>query len=473
MVFSSLIFVFTFLPLAILIYYIVPHRFKHLVLLLFSLLFYGWGEPFYIILMIITSSFDYTCGLLLGRYDNRPVLRRTILVISVVVNIGILCFFKYYSFIVTNINSLTGLNITDLKLPLPIGISFYTFQAMSYVIEVYQRKVKVQKNIIDFGTFVTMFPQLVAGPIVKYGEIADQLKNRRESRDLFGEGVQEFIAGLAKKVLIANNIGILWDSVKSTPISDLTILSSWLGIIAFTFQIYYDFSGYSNMAIGMGKMFGFKFLVNFNYPYIAKSVTEFWRRWHISLGSWFREYVYIPMGGNRVGTLKLYRNLIVVWFLTGLWHGASWNFVLWGLYFGLFIIIEKMFLGRLLGKLPGFAGNIYTLLVAVIGWVLFEFESLSKCGAYLGLMFGAGRSGSAAASFLDSQALYYLSANAALFVIAAACATPFPARLADRLRHKAGQIGTIAFPAFNMALLFITAAYMVNESYNPFLYFRF
>ena len=469
MVFSSLIFVFTFLPLVILAYYLVPRRFRHLVLLLFSLVFYSWGEPFYILLMILTASANYASGLLLGYFENNARRRRLILTISVILNLAILGFFKYYGFAADNIRSLTGLDIGINAPVLPIGISFYTFQAMSYVIEVYQKKVPVQKNIISFGTFVTMFPQLVAGPIVKYSEIADQLEHRSETPDLFGEGAQEFIAGLAKKILIANNIGMLWDTVKSTPFTEMTVMSSWLGIIAFSLQIYYDFSGYSNMATGMGKMFGFRFPENFNYPYISRSITEFWRRWHISLGSWFREYVYIPMGGNRVKNAALFRNLIVVWFLTGLWHGASWNFVLWGLYFGFFIAAEKLFLGKLLAKLPRFTGHTYMLLTVIFGWVLFEFEQLNEAALFFKAMFGAGSN----SLLTDSASMYLLTSYLAVIAAAVICATPFPARAAAKLQVKMGKAGTVVFPLLNAAMFFVSTAYMVNESYNPFLYFRF
>jgi len=476
LVFSSLIFIFVFLPLTLILYYISPRFLKNAVLLMASLVFYAWGEPVYILIMIFTTSFDYVCGLLIDKYRSKKAANKAIFVASVVVNLGILCFFKYYGFIIQNINGILNLNLTSPNLPLPVGISFYTFQTMSYVIDVYLDKVQVQKNIVSFGTYVTMFPQLVAGPIVKYGDIEKQLDNRQETLIKFGEGSERFIIGLAKKVLLANNLGLLWKNIKSTPIGELSLISAWMGIIGFTLQIYFDFSGYSDMAIGLGKMFGFEFMENFNYPYISKSVTEFWRRWHISLGEWFKEYVYIPLGGNRVGKLKQYRNLLVVWFLTGLWHGASWNFILWGLYFCLFIIIEKAFLGKWLKGMPKAVGHIYALLVVVVGWVLFEFEDLSACAKYIASMFGFG-----GLKLIDSQGLYYIYTNGALLIIAILCATPFiksiflnlKTRIMQKDNTRATMIGSILVPVAFLLLMVLSTAYLVNESYNPFLYFRF
>lgn len=387
---------------------------------------------------------------------------------SLIVNLGILFFFKYYGFLINNVNYFFKANLPVLNLPLPVGISFYTFQTMSYIIDVYWGKVPAQKNIISFGTYITMFPQLVAGPIVKYGDIKEQLVKRKESLDLFGKGAGTFIIGLAKKVLIANNIGLLWNSIKATPIQELSVLSAWLGIIAFTFQIYFDFSGYSDMAIGLGKMFGFEFMKNFDYPYLSKSVSEFWRRWHISLGSWFREYVYIPLGGNRCGKLKQYRNLFVVWFLTGLWHGANWNFILWGLYFGFFLCIEKMFLGKWLEAHTPFLGHIYTLLIVIVGWVLFELESLSQCAGFIKVMFGFG-----GVSLFDSRAIYYLYTNTFLLIIAAVCSTPIIKNFFEKIQTKSKKLVYNALPLVYLLLMFLSTAYLVNESYNPFLYFRF
>lgn len=468
MVFSSLIFLFLFLPATILIYYASPMKFRNAVLLVVSLIFYAWGEPLYIFIMIFSTVFDYINGLLIDKYRHRKRIARSIFIGSMAGSLGILGFFKYADFVVDNINQLFHMNIQAADLPLPVGISFYTFQTMSYVVDVYLDKVPVQRNFISFGAYVTMFPQLVAGPIVKYGDIAGQLISRKVTLDRFGEGAELFIRGLAKKVLLANKIGLLWASVKSTPIEELSVLSAWLGITAFTLQIYFDFSGYSDMARGLGKMFGFDFMENFRYPYISKSVTEFWRRWHISLGSWFREYVYIPLGGNRSGFRKQLRNLLVVWFLTGLWHGASWNFIVWGLYFGFFVIIEKRFLLQSLGRLPAFVSHVYTLLVVMIGWVLFEMADLASVWRFMGVMLGFGGH-----AFADQQALYDLSTNAVLLVVLAICATPLPGKLLSSMKEKRRVAGILTVPLIYFLSLVLSTAYLVNETYNPFLYFRF
>jgi alginate O-acetyltransferase complex protein AlgI len=349
-----------------------------------------------------------------------------------------------------------------------VGISFYTFHIISYVVDVYLNKVKVQKNIIDFGAYVTMFPQLVAGPIVQYNDIARQLKNRKENMGQFSEGIDRFILGLGKKVLIANNIGILWTSIKAIEVSNLSVFSAWLGIIAFTLQIYFDFSGYSDMAIGLGKMLGFEFLENFNYPYISKSVIEFWRRWHISLGSWFREYLYIPLGGNRASLTEQFRNLFFVWFATGLWHGASWNFIFWGLYFGFFIFIEKIFIGKFLGRLPNLISNLYTMIIVIVGWVFFANNKLSDALDYIKVMFGI--SGNA---FTDTTAVYYFYTNFLLFVIAILCATPIMYNFHKKLKNRFNTRGAIFMALSHIFILFLSTAYLVNQSFNPFLYFRF
>ncbi|WP_405116156.1 MBOAT family protein [Paenibacillus sp. FSL K6-1217] len=468
MVFSSLIFLFLFLPVTMLIYYLSPMRIRNAILLAASLIFYAWGEPVYIFLMIFSTVFDYLNGILIERYRHRKVIAQGVLILSMTGSLGILGFFKYAGFVFDNINSLFNLHLQAADLPLPVGISFYTFQTMSYIIDVYRRKVPVQKNLISFGAYVTMFPQLVAGPIVKYEDIAGQLANRKVTLERFGEGAELFIRGLAKKVLLANNIGLLWASSKAVPAAELSVLSAWLGIIAFTFQIYFDFSGYSDMARGLGKMIGFEFMENFNYPYISKSITEFWRRWHISLGSWFREYIYIPLGGNRAGKLKQLRNLAVVWFITGLWHGASWNFILWGLYFGLFVTLEKLILLKQLQRLPVFVSHVYTLMIVIIGWVFFEFEHLPAAMTFIGTMFGTGAGG-----FADNRALYDLSANALLLLILAVCATPFPSKALIQFRTRFARFGTLAASAIYFVFILASTAYLVNATYNPFLYFRF
>nr|WP_202887097.1 MBOAT family protein [Cohnella zeiphila] len=463
-----MIFLFQFLPAALLVYFGSPKKWRNAVLLAESLVFYAWGEPLYIFLMIFATVFDYANGLLIDRFRHRKAIARTVFIGSISGNLAILGFFKYAGFAVENVNRWFGLHLQAVDLPLPVGISFYTFQTMSYVADVYLGKAAAQRNIVAFGTYVAMFPQLVAGPIVKYGDIARQLISRQATWERFGEGAEWFIRGLAKKVLLANNIGMLWSSVKTAPAEDMTVLSAWLGIAAFTFQIYFDFSGYSDMARGLGKMFGFELTANFHYPYISRSVTEFWRRWHISLGSWFREYVYIPLGGNRLGLGKQLRNLFIVWFLTGLWHGASWNFIVWGLYFGLLVTIEKLFLLKWLQRRPRPVSHLYTLLAIVIGWVWFEFDRLSSAWAFIGILFGFTAHG-----WADRQALYDLSTNGILLILSALCATPLPRRLASSLKSKWRLGGAIAVPSLYFAALVVSTAYLVNESYNPFLYFRF
>ncbi len=468
MVFSSLIFIFLFLPITVLIYYTSPKGLRNVLLFFASLFFYAWGEPTYLFLMIFSTVFDYVNGLLIEKYRDRKGIAKVILINSIAVNVGILCFFKYFGFVVDNINNIFPLSMAAPALPLPIGISFYTFQTMSYTMDVYLGKAPAQKNMITFGTYVAMFPQLVAGPIVKYADVAQQLIERKHTLYRFGEGAELFLTGLAKKVLLANNIGLLWMSVKATPVADLTVLSAWLGIIAFTFQIYFDFSGYSDMARGLGKMFGFELMENFNYPYISQSATEFWRRWHISLGAWFREYLYIPLGGNQRGKIKQFRNIFVVWFLTGLWHGASWNFVMWGLYFGFFITTEKLFLLKWLESCPRFVRHVYTLLIVTVGWVFFEFDNLTLGLGYIGTLFGIGKH-----KFLDSQAIYELSNYFVLLIVLAICSTPFLKRLYLRLSEKLDMIGAMFVPIIYLGLFILSTAYLVNESYNPFLYFRF
>ncbi|MBG9945546.1 MBOAT family protein [Brevibacillus formosus] len=468
MVFSSLIFLFQFLPAVLLVYYMSPKKLRNAVLFAASLIFYAWGEPVYIIIMIFTTVFDYINGLVIDKYSHRKPIARAVLFGSICGSLAILGFFKYAGFVVSNVNDLFGLQIQVADLPLPVGISFYTFQTMSYVVDVYLRRVPAQRNFVAFGTYVTMFPQLVAGPIVKYGDIAEQLVIRKVTLERFGEGAEWFIRGLAKKVLLANNIGLLWTNVKSTPMEELTVLSAWLGILAFTLQIYFDFSGYSDMARGLGKMFGFEFSENFKYPYTSRSVTEFWRRWHISLGSWFREYVYIPLGGNRMGLGKQFRNLLIVWFLTGLWHGASWNFIVWGLYFGCFVAVEKLFLLKRLNRWPKWAGHLYTLLIVVVGWVLFEFEHLPSAWMFIRAMFGFGEH-----DWVDGQALYDLTTYGGLLVLLALCATPLPRKVLEQIKVRWNSVGMIVALVLSIISLVLSSAYLVFEDYNPFLYFRF
>ncbi|RAP22853.1 hypothetical protein C2W64_03412 [Brevibacillus laterosporus] len=468
MVFSSLIFLYYFLPITILLYFLVPTALKNVILFAASLVFYAWGEPVYVFLMLFSTVFDYANGLLIENFRHRKGISRAIFISSLAGSLGILGFFKYGGFVVDNLNHWLSLNLQAADLPLPVGISFYTFQTMSYIVDVYRDRVPVQKNILSFGLYVTMFPQLVAGPIVTYSGIAKQLSFRKVTLERFGEGAELFIGGLAKKVLLANNIGILWTNVKAMPTEEVTVISAWLGIIAFSFQIYFDFSGYSDMARGLGKMFGFDFMENFKYPYISKSITEFWRRWHISLGIWFREYVYIPLGGNRVGMLRQFINLFVVWFLTGLWHGASWNFVIWGLYFGVLIMIEKWIFLSWLQRSHAFVGHVYTLIIVIVGWVFFEMEHVSDAWTFIQTMFGFGSHGVS-----DDQSFYYLSSNLILLLLLALCATPFPRKAVLYVREKFHWAGGIAVFTMHFFFLLLTTAFLVNDTYNPFLYFRF
>ncbi|WP_346870712.1 MBOAT family O-acyltransferase [Clostridium sp. UBA5119] len=468
MVFSSLIFLFMFLPITLIIYYICPRKFKNLVILIMSLIFYAWGEPIYIFLMLGSILIDYIGGLMIESNKEDSEKRTAIFITVIVLNLSFLFFFKYYGFLIDNINGIFGVNLQIRNLPLPLGISFYTFQLISYVADVYMGKVVAQRNIINFGSYITMFPQLVAGPIVQYNDIEDQLNNRSESIDKFGEGVERFIGGMGKKVLIANNIGMIWTSIKGLPIEELSILTAWIGIIAFTLQIYFDFSGYSDMAIGLGKMFGFEFLENFNHPYMSKSISEFWRRWHISLGSWFRDYIYIPLGGNRRGKAVQFRNLLIVWFATGLWHGASWNFVIWGLYFGVFIFLEKLFLGKILNKVPNAIAHIYTVVLVIISWVFFDTSKVKDALNYIKIMFGMGKN-----IFMDNMAKYTLKTNLILIVIAIICSTPLIKNLIAYIKNKYKLKGVYIVIAINMLVLILSIVYLVSESYNPFLYFRF
>lgn len=468
MLFSSIVFLFTFLPIVLALYYIAPRRFKNAVLLLASLVFYAWGEPVYIFLMIFSIIFNYISGLDIARkLQNRQAAKKS-LAFTVVVNLAILGFFKYEAFLLDSLNAVLPVNIPYRELALPIGISFYTFQILSYIIDVYRGNVKVQKKLMDFALYVTMFPQLIAGPIVKYSEIDKQLRTRQESWMKFGEGAMFFLRGLAKKVLLANTIGMVYTDVASLPAGKVSVLSAWLGCAAYTFQIYFDFSGYSDMAIGLGKMFGFEFQKNFDYPYIAKSITEFWRRWHISLSTWFREYVYIPLGGNRVPVAKHLRNLLVVWFLTGLWHGAAWNFVAWGLYYGILLIIEKYFLDKILDKLPGVVKHIYSIILVMIGWVFFFSPSLREAFGYLKVMFGVGAHGG-----IDRESLYLLFTNLVLWILVIIGSTPVIHRSYENFFGKKGKERVVANCVVYGVMFLLCIAYLVTETYNPFLYFRF
>ena len=422
----------------------------------------------YIFLMIGTIIFDYIMALKINKYKRDRKKAKQFFIFTLLVNVGILVFFKYVGFIIGNINGIFSINIPFNELALPVGISFYTFQVLSYIVDVYLGKVKVQRSFISFGAYVTMFPQLVAGPIVQYETIEEQLNYREESLEKFGQGVERFIQGLGKKVLLANSIGIIWTTISAMDLGSMSVLTAWIGIIAYTFQIYFDFSGYSDMAMGLGKMFGFDFIENFNFPYISTSITEFWRRWHISLGSWFREYIYIPLGGNRVSLGKQIRNIFAVWFLTGLWHGASWNFIVWGLYYGVILLLEKMVFANILERVPTFIKHIYTMLLIMIGWVFFASPNLSFAMEYLKSMFGFGNH-----VLMDSAGIYYLYTNAIMFVILGVCSTPIVKIILDRIvvKSKLGYVNGSLITY--MVILFLATAYLVNETYNPFLYFRF
>ena len=467
MVFSSLSFLTLFLPLTLAAYYVSPRRARNAVLFAVSLVFYAWGEPVYVLLMLFSALSDYAHGLLLEKWDGRPGLRRAALVSSVCINLGLLGFFKYAGLAVSTLNSALGTSLPVPAVALPIGISFYTFQTMSYTIDVYRRKCPAQHNLLTFGCYVAMFPQLIAGPIVRYVTVADELRSRRESFDGFYEGVCRFLIGLAKKLVLANGAGALWEAVSAQAPAQLSALSAWLGILAFAFQIYFDFSGYSDMAIGLGRMFGFTFPENFRYPYLSRSVSEFWRRWHITLGDWFREYLYIPLGGNRVSIPRNLFNLAVVWLATGLWHGASWNFLLWGGYFGLLLILEKFVFGKLLQRLPAFFGWLYTALAVLLGWVLFAFEDAGAGLSDLSAMLGGGAGGA------DAFALRSLLDGAGLLLLCALGSTPLCAGALRQLKAAHPRLHAVLTAALLAAGFALCLTYVVDAGYNPFLYFRF
>lgn len=481
MVFSSMVFLCGFLPAVLIGYAICPAKYRNFFLFVASLFFYAWGEPRYIVIMLFSTVFDFCNGLLMEYLDRkgRPQYRKWVLVLSVVINIGILCFFKYTDFVLQSISQLTGNPAHLLKLALPIGISFYTFQTLSYTIDVYRREVEVQHNIIDFGMYVCLFPQLIAGPIVRYSDIQDQIKGRKGNWEERFYGVQRFILGLAKKVLLANQIGALWNQISVLQHGDMSMASAWLGAIAYTFQIYFDFSGYSDMAIGLGYLFGFRFPENFNYPYISQSITEFWRRWHITLSTWFREYVYIPLGGNRKGMIRQIFNLLVVWFLTGLWHGAGWNFILWGLYFFVLLLAEKLFLLREMERWPEIFRHLYALFFIVVGWAVFACDDMNRLLTYLGTMFGVDTVAG------NKISLYYWSTYGLFLIILLLGSLKLPKKAADRLYDRLQQKLLAVSPVWGDSiafvirlvwlamLLLVSVVLLVSGSYNPFLYFRF
>lgn len=459
MVFSSLLFLYVFLPIALFLYYISPEKIKNFTLFILSLIFYAWGEPIYVGIMLFSSVFDYCNGRLLNKFKE-DWKRKAVLILSVIVNIGLLFFFKYYNFVIDNLNYLFNLNISASTLTLPLGISFYTFQTLSYTIDVYRGEVEASNSFFDYSAYVAMFPQLVAGPIVRYIDIYNQLKNRDFSDSSIAYGIKRFVYGLAKKVLIANKLGELYKIILAKEVAGLASSMAWLGIIAFTLQIYFDFSGYSDMAIGLGRMLGFDFLENFNFPYISRSITEFWRRWHMSLSLWFRNYVYIPLGGNRVKVPRQILNLFITWFLTGFWHGADFNFIIWGLYYFTLLVLEKFVYSKALDKAPNFIKHIYTMLLVIIGWVIFEFK-VADIGPFLKAMFNFK-------NFTSPEALFYLKEYGFYLVLGTVLSLGACKKLISKTRKT-----TYLEIAFLFILLILVTMSLISESYNPFLYFRF
>ncbi len=466
MLFSSIPFLYYFLPIVLILYFFVPKKLKNHVLLAFSLVFYGWGEPKYVILMVASILIGYFTGLGIEATDKIKQ-KKTYLLISVIANLAFLGFFKYFDFFIENFNAVTGLSVKLLNIALPIGISFYTFQILSYTVDVYRKNVKAQKSLINLATYITMFPQLIAGPIVRYSDIESSLNERTHDFSKISYGLRRFIIGLSKKVLIANALGSVTEVFVSS--QDKSVAFYWLYAVSFVLQVYFDFSGYSDMAIGLGSIFGFKFIENFNYPLISKSITEFWRRWHMSLVSWFRDYVYIPLGGNRVKKLRWVCNILVVWFLTGFWHGAEWNFIVWGLYFVVFLIIEKGAFGRFLNK-SKVLNHIYTFFVITISFVIFNAVNLSEAFLYIKSMFGFSN-----IAFVSNEFFYYLKEYSVILVLGVIGATPLLKTVFMKLQQKKGfsKILTITEPVVLIILLILVTAYLVDGSFNPFLYFRF
>lgn len=463
MVFTSINFLYYFLPTVLILYFIVPKKYKNLLLLILSLLFYFYGEPKYIILMIIEIVLAYFEARLIEKYKSKEIF-----IFSIFIHVLLLCIFKYTNFLITNINGIFNTNISLLNIVLPIGISFYTFQIISYLVDVYKEKVKAQKNFISLATYVSLFPQLIAGPIVRYETINDELDNRKQTFNDFSSGISRFIIGLSKKVLIANILGELCNIFILS--NEKTVLFYWIYGISYSLQIYFDFSAYSDMAIGLGRMFGFHFMENFDYPYISKSITEFWRRWHISLSSWFKDYVYIPLGGSRKGTLKLVRNILIVWFLTGIWHGAAYNFILWGLFIGVFLVIEKLWLSKYISKLPKVLRNIYVLFIIMISFIMFNAGSINEAFFNIKGLFGLNKE-----VFINNYTIYYLKSYLIVLIIAIFGATPLFKNIIEKLKKSKclNKIINVLEPIFLVILLLLVTAYLIDSSYNPFLYFRF
>ena len=463
MIFSSIPFLFFFFPLFILLYFTLPFKYKNYILLLFSLIFYAWGEPIYILLMIFSSIVDFINGKNIEKHKDDNKKKKIYLIISIIINISLLGFFKYADFFIKVINNIINLDIPLLNLGLPIGISFFTFQTMSYSIDVYRGDVKAEKDFLTFMTYVCMFPQLIAGPIVRYETVSSELHKRDINFKKFADGFTRFLRGLFKKVLIANNIGLLFTLITSSEVNDISIMTGVLAIVSYAFQIYFDFSGYSDMAIGMGNMCGFTFLENFNYPYISKSITEFWRRWHISLSSWFKDYVYIPLGGSRVNILKNIRNILIVWILTGFWHGASWNFIFWGLYYGILLLLEKFVLKKYIDKLPDFVKHIYTIVLVFIGWMIFAFDDSKYLFGFIKAL--------TSNKFIDSAFLYYFKNYFLILVIATLFSLPVYPKVKEKMNNSI--FTSLLSISIYVILFIITLSYLVSDTYNPFLYFRF
>ncbi len=476
MVFSSLTFLLAFLVITMILYYAVPHKLKNVVILVSGLVFYAWGEPLYVFVMILSTFIDYTAGRIIHRFDDKPKVRLACLIVSLVMNLGLLGVFKYSGFLIESVNEWFGWSIKNPKLPLPIGISFFTFQSMSYTIDLYRRRIKVQKNAASFMAFVTLFPQIVAGPIVRYEDVQNEIDDRKLTEPMIAGGISRFITGLGKKVLIADNIGMLWTQIKGMEYGELSAVSAWLGILAFTFQIYFDFSGYSDMAIGLGKMMGFTFPENFDYPYMSKSISEFWRRWHMTLGNWFKSYVYFPLGGSRKGTVRTVVNLLIVWTITGVWHGAAWNFMLWGAYFGVLIVLEKLFLGKILEKIPSFFSWLYTFVLVVFGWVMFDAVDqstlsfggvFSQVFTYIGAMFGGN------GVFIDNTAMYALVNYGVIFAIAIFGSSDALKSICGKIKEKAPQFVMYGYPVVQTCVMLASIAFVTTSTYHPFLYFNF
>ncbi|MCR5587447.1 MAG: MBOAT family protein [Lachnospiraceae bacterium] len=482
MVFSNIEFLYVFLPLVLICYVVAPRFLKNAVLLVFSLIFYAWDKPIYALLMIFSIIMNYVFGLIVEKEKNKKKTGKWALVVAVVLNLLLLGIFKYTSFVVSTVNHISGSDVSaiNVTLPivnktidlmhiaLPIGISFYTFQAMSYVIDVYRGHTKANKSIVGFGTYISMFPQLIAGPIVRYKTVDKEIRERKETIEDFSEGIFRFTVGLGKKVLIANNVGALWDEIRVMENAELSTFTAWLGLFAFTLQIYFDFSGYSDMAIGLGRMFGFHFLENFDHPYESLSITEFWRRWHMSLGTWFKEYVYIPLGGNRHGMARQLVNIAIVWLLTGLWHGASWNFVIWGAYYAVLLLFEKVVLLKVLKKAPKIISWIYTFLFVVLGWGIFSMSDMSHTKDYISaLFFNAGK------GLASKNGAFLALGSLILLVVGFIGSLSLPAKLANKISSKNENLKLILKIVFVVVVMVLCTAFMVAGTYNPFLYFRF